>query len=183
MTTKDDYIIVLDFLPHGKPNERRAEPVAQGLGEKFFNLLEIILKDGVMIKPKDRLYIGEEKRDQVRYIKGRIRYDELTVYSKDMLEEIIAELVSKDEKRFVDFFNKASALSTRMHSLELLQGIGKKHLWKIIEGRRKKPFESFQDIQGRINMLSDPKKMVIKRIITELEGKDKHHLFVSSSMM
>ena len=180
MTTKDDYIIVLDFLPHGKPNERRAEPVAQGLGEKFFNLLEIILKDGVATKPKDRLYIGEEKRDQVKYIKGRIRYDELTVYSKDMLEETISEIVSKDEKEFVDFFNKAGALSTRMHSLELLQGIGKKHLWKIIEERRKKPFESFQEIQERVNMLSDPKKMVIKRIITELEGKDKHHLFVSS---
>lgn len=183
MTAKDDYIMVLDFLPHGKPNDRRAEPIVQGLGEKFFNLLEVILKDDATVKPKDKLYIGEDKRDQVKYIKGRIRYDELTVYSKDMLEEIITELISKDEKRFVDFFNKASALTTRMHSLELLQGIGKKHLWRIIEERKKKPFETFRDIQGRIDMLSDPKKMVIKRIITELEGTDRHHLFVSGSMI
>lgn len=180
MPAKDDYILVLDFLPHGKPAERRAEPLVQGLGDKFFNLLEVVIKDNIVVKPKDRLYIGEEKRDHVKYIRGRIKYEDLTIYAKDMLEEIVTELVSKDEKRFVDFFNKASALTTRMHSLELLQGIGKKHLWRIIEEKKKKPFGSFKEIQERINMLSDPKKMVIKRIIDELKGKDRHRLFVSS---
>lgn len=180
MPAKDDYIVVLDFLPHGKPSERRAEPLVQGLGDKFFNLLEVVLKDNVVVKPKDKLYIGEEKRDQVKYIRGRIKYEELTVYAKDMLEEIVTELVSKDEKRFVDYFNKTGALTTRMHSLELLHGIGKKHLWRILEERKKKSFQSFKEIQERIDMLSDPKKMVIKRIIAELEGKDRHRLFVSS---
>src|SRR4030042_597818 len=127
MPAKDDYIIVLDFLPHGKPSERRAEPLVQGLGDKFFNLLEVIVKDEVTVKAKDKLYIGDDKREQVKYIRGRIKYEELTVYAKDILEETITELVSRDEKRFVDFFNKASSLTTRMHSLELLQGIGKKH--------------------------------------------------------
>jgi putative nucleotide binding protein len=183
MTAKDDFIIVLDFLPNGKPSERRAEPLVQGLGEKYFNLLEVVVKEGVTVKPKDRLYIGEDKREQVKYIRGRIKYEELTVYAKDILEETITELVSKDEKRFVDIFNKASALTTRMHSLELMQGVGKKHLWRIIEQRKNKPFESFADLHKRVEMLSDPKKMVIKRIITELEGKDRHRLFVSSSMI
>jgi len=183
MTAKDEYVVVLDFLPHGKATDRRAEPLVQGLGEKFFNLLEVIVKDGIAVKPKDRLYIGEGKREEVKYIRGRIRYEELTVYAKDMLEETIIELVSKDEKRFVDFFNKAGALTTRMHSLELLHGIGKKHLWRIIEERKKKPFESFKDIQERIDMLSDPKKMIIKRITDELEEKDRHRLFVSSDLI
>jgi putative nucleotide binding protein len=183
MPAKDDYIIVLDFLPHGKPSERRVEAITQGIGDKFFNLLEVVMKDGINVKAKDKVYIGEDKRDQVKYIRGRIKYEDLTLFAKDMVEETISELVSSDEKRFVDLFNKAGALTTRMHSLELLEGVGKKHLWRIIEERKNKPFESFQDLHKRVEMLSDPKKMIIKRIITELEGTDRHRLFVASSMM
>lgn len=176
---KDDYIIVLDFLPHGKAMDRRAEPVAQGIGDKFFNLLEVAVKDGVEIKPKDKLYIGGDKREKVKYIRGRIRYSELTSYGKNTLAEVLEELVTANEKRFVEFFNKAGPLSTRMHSLELLPGIGKKHLWKIIEERKNKLFESFDELRKRISMLPDPKRMIIKRIISELEGKDRYRLFVA----
>jgi putative nucleotide binding protein len=180
MPVKDEYIIVLDFLPSGKPSDRRAEPLVQGLGEKFFNLLEVVVKENLQVKPKEKLYIGEGKREEVKYIKGRANYNELTTYAKDMLEETINEIVAKEEKRFADFFNKAGPLTTRFHSLELLQGIGKKHLWAIIEERKKKPFESFKELQERVEMISDPKKMIVRRIIDELEGKDRHRLFVGS---
>jgi putative nucleotide binding protein len=176
---KDDNIIVLDFLPHGKPTDRRSEPIAQGIGDKFFNLLEVVIKDGVTVKPKDRLYIGPEKREEVKYIRGRIKYSDLTNYAKDVLEEVLVELISKEEKRFVEFFNKAGPITNRLHSLELLPGIGKKHLWRIIEERKKKPFESLKEIKERIEMLPDPTKMIVKRIINEFEGKDRHKLFVS----
>ena len=179
MAVKDDFIIVLDFLPHGKAIDRRAEPLVLGIGDKYFNLLELVIKDDVAIKEKDRLYIGDEKRDQVKYIRGRARYEELTNFAKDMLEEIVTEIVSNNEKRFVDFFNKAGALTTRMHSLELLPGIGKKHLWSILAERKKKPFETFKELGERVDMMPDPKKMVIKRILEELEGKDRHRIFVS----
>lgn len=182
MVAKDDYIIVLDFLPHGKPNDRRAEPVAQGIGEKFFSLLEIVIKDGVMVKPKDRIYIGPEKREQVEYIRGRIGKNELTNFAKNNLEETIAEIISKDEKRFVDFFNKAGPITTRLHSLELLPGIGKKHMWAIINERRKKPFESFAELQKRVGMLPDTKKMVVKRVMDELEDADRYRVFVGGGI-
>ena len=100
-----------------------------------------------------------------------------------MLEEIVSELVNKDEKRFVDLFNKAGALTTRMHSLELLPGIGKHHLWTIIQERKNKPFESFTDLHNRVSMLPDPKRMIIKRIIEELEEKDRHRLLVASGIV
>lgn len=183
MVAKDDYIIVLDFLAHGKAGDRRAEPVAQGIGEKHFNLLEVAIKNGVVVRPKDRLYIGEEKRNEVKYIRGRISYEELTSYAKDMLEEIIIEIITKDEKRFVNFFNKAGAITTRMHTLELLPGIGKKHLWDILEERKKRPFESFEDVRKRVEMLPDPKKMTVRRIIDELQGKDRHRLFVARGVI
>lgn len=177
---KDDYVIVLDFLPHGKASERKAEPTAQVLGEKFFNLLEVIIREDVIVKPKDRLYVGEDKRDHVKYIRGRIDYDELTNFAKNELGTAIIELIEKDEKRFVNFFNIAGPITTRLHSLELLPGVGKKHMWSIINGRKSKPFENFKDLQQRVEMLPDPKKTIVKRIILELEGKDRYRLFVSS---
>ena len=176
---KDDYVIVLDFLPHGKPGDRKVEAIAQALGEKFFNLLEIVIRDDVVVKPKDRIYTGEDKRDQVQYIRGRIGYSELTNYAKNEVESIIQELVNKDEKRFVNFFNLAGPITTRLHSLELLPGIGKKHMWDIINQRKTKQFENFEDLQKRVEMLPDPKKTVIKRIMDELEGKDRYRLFVA----
>lgn len=176
---KDEYVIVLDFLPAGKSADRRAEPVAQTLGEKFFNLLELAIKEGVVLKPMDRVYIGEDKRDQVRYIRGRINYSDLTNYAKAELEQIVTDMVSKDEKRFVDFFNISGPITTRLHSLELLPGIGKKHMWDIINERKKKPFDTFTDVQQRVEMLPDPKRIVIKRILDELEGKDRYRLFVA----
>ena len=180
---KDDYVIVLDFLPRGKPGDRRVEPLAQAIGEKFFNLLEVVIREGTEVKVKDRIYIGEEKRDQVKYIRGRINYGELTNYAKNELEEVIDDLIGKDEKRFVNIFNVAGPISLRMHTLELLPGVGKKHLLDIIRQRKIKPFESFKDLQERIEMLPDPKKMIVKRILNELDEKDRHRLFVASSVV
>lgn len=181
MVAKDDYIIVLDFLPQGRSGDRKAEPLAQAIGEKFFNLLEVIIKEGVTVKPKDRLYIGEDKRKEVKYIRSRIGYAQLTNFSKTELESTIKDLISMDEKRFIDFFNKAGPITTRLHSLELLPGIGKRHMWEIIKERKKKPFESFADMKERVSMLPDPNKMLIKRILDELQGKDRHRIFVASA--
>lgn len=183
MVAKDDYVIVLDFLPHGRPGDRKAEPLAQAIGEKFFNLLEIIIKDGVAIKPKDKLYIGGDKREEVKYIRSRIDYRQLTNFSKTELESTIKDLISSDEKKFVDFFNRAGPVTTRLHSLELLPGIGKRHMWEIINERKKKPFENFTDLKQRVSMLPDPNKMIIKRILEELQSKDRHRLFVASARL
>ncbi|MBL7170208.1 MAG: DUF655 domain-containing protein [Candidatus Aenigmarchaeota archaeon] len=175
---RDEYLLVLDFLPRGRSNSRKSEPIAQGIGEKFLSLLEIVIKDGIEVKTEDRLYIGEKERDKVGYIKGRIRYDELTGFAKKELEFVLEKIIDADEKRFVDFFNNAKPVSTRLHSLELLQGIGKKHMWAIIKGRKRKKFESFDELKKRVDMLPDPKRMVKNRIIAEFKEKDRHKLFI-----
>jgi len=180
---KDEYAIVLDFLPRGKATDPRPEPVAQVIGEKFLNLLEVVLKPGESVKIGERVYIGEGKRDKVRFIRGKIRYDSLTSVAKDELERVLQEIIEKDEKRFVEFFNRAGPITTRLHMLELLPGIGKKHMWAIIDARKKKKFESFEDLKSRVEMLPDPKKMIIKRIIEELQEKDRYKLFVSSRIL
>ncbi|MFH0711176.1 MAG: DUF655 domain-containing protein, partial [Candidatus Aenigmatarchaeota archaeon] len=138
------------------------------------------IKDGVALKPRDKIYIGDDKREQVKYIRGRINYSDLTNYAKSELEQIVTEMVNGDEKRFVDFFNVSGPITTRLHSLELLPGIGKKHMWDIINERKKKTFDTFAELQQRVEMLPDPKRIVIKRILDELEAKDRYRLFVAA---
>jgi len=179
---KDEHIIILDFLPRGKPSDRKAEPLVQGIGEKFFNLLEVALRDGISVKVGDKLYVGDDKRDEVKYIRGKIEYSMLTNYAKGEIEAVITKLINENEKKFVDFFNLSRPVTTRLHSLELLPGIGKTHMWEIIRERKKKPFENFKELQDRVEMLPDPKKIVARRILMELEGKDKYRLFVGSEL-
>jgi putative nucleotide binding protein len=175
---KDEWATVLDFLPHGHYEMRISQPVSQVLGEEFFSLLEVIVRDDVKLKVGQRVYIGDGKRDEVKFIKRRIEYKELTSASKDEVEDIVRDIVEEKPKRFVDFFNNAGPITTRLHQLELLPGIGKKHLWAVISQRKEKPFEDFNDIKKRVSMLPDPEKMIIKRIMEELENKDKYRIFV-----
>jgi putative nucleotide binding protein len=173
-------MIVLDFLSRGHADSRRAEPIAQGIGMNFLNLLEVVLKDGTEAKAGEILYIGDQKRDKVKYIKGRIKYNDLTMFAKDELEAVVDKIIDQNEGKFVNFFNIAGPVTTRLHTLELLPGIGKKHMWNIIEERKKKKFESFEDLKKRVEMLPDPKRMIKKRIIEELKESDRHRLFVVS---
>lgn len=175
---KDEWAIVLDFLPHGHYEMRISQPVSQVMGEEYFSLLEVIVRDDVKLKVGQRVYIGEGKRDEIKFIKRRIDFNELTSASKDEVEDIVKEVVRKKPQRFVEFFNKAGPITTRLHQLELLPGIGKKHLWAVINERKEKPFESFDDVKKRVSMLPDPEKMIIRRIMEELDSRDKYRIFV-----
>ena len=176
---RDDNVIVLDFLPRGHSTGRQ-EPIAQVIGDKYFSLLEVVVKKDVILKPGDKTYIGEAKRDEIDHIKRRITVNELTSFSKSELPFVVEKLVRENEPRFVDFFNKSQPISTRLHQLELLPGIGKKHLWDIIDERKKGPFSSFEDVKNRIKLMPDPANSIIKRIMEELENDDiRFRLFVS----
>lgn len=175
---KDDWAIVLDFLEHGHYGMSRPEPVAQVLGEKYFSLLEVILRDDQRVALGERLYIGDQKREKVKYIRERITPDKLTTSAKEEMQEIIDKLIMQQQQHFIDFFNKAGQLTTRMHTLELLPGIGKKHLWTILDARKEKPFESFEDVKKRVSLLPDPEKMIVKRVMLELADGDKYRIFV-----
>ena len=142
--------------------------------------MEVVVKPDVVLKNGDMVYIGESKRDQIDHIKRRITINELTSFAKSELPFVVEKLVRENEPRFVDFFNKSQPISTRLHQLELLPGIGKKHLWDIIDERKKGPFNSFEDVKNRIKLMPDPANSIIKRIMEELENDDiRFRLFVS----
>ena len=179
---KEEYAIVLDFLPNGYPFDRRPmhvkTSIAQAIGKENLVLLELIPKKECFLQPHEEVYIGEGKRDKIHHIVGRIPVSKLTGTAKSELNYVIGDLVKKSEAKFVEFFNKCGPISTRMHQIELIPGIGKKHMWVILEARQEKPFESFEDINNWVKLMSDPEKAVIKRIISELKGEDRYKVFI-----
>lgn len=182
--SKEETAIVLDFLPNGYPYDESPmymkPPIAQAIGKEHFVLLELVPKKGVHLQPYEEVYIGDGKRDKIHHIVGKLPLSKLTTTAKSELEFVIKDIVKKNEKKFVEFFNKAQPLSTRMHQLELLPGLGKKHMWQIIEARGEKPFENFADLKNRVKLMPDPEKAIIKRILQELEGTEKHRTLVDT---
>jgi len=179
ISKREEYAVVLDFLAHGKPFSGSRTPVAQVIGEKFFTLLEVVPKPGVELKSMDKVYIGQDKREQVHHIKGRINFSDLTNTSQKAAVDVLDSLISSRDDMIVSFFNKSGPITTRLHSLELLPGVGRKHMWQILQEREKQEFKDVEDITKRISLLPDPRKTVVKRILLELDNKDKYKLFVS----
>ncbi len=180
---KEEKAIILDFLPNGYPFDtrpmHRKTPIAQALGKEHFIILELVPKRDVFLQPYEEVYMGEGKRDKIHHILGRIPADKLTQTAQTELEVIISDLVTKDEAKFVEFFNKADPINTRRHQIELLPGIGKKHMADILEKRNEKPFESYDDIRNRVKLIPDPRKLIVKRILIEIKGEDKYKLFIT----
>ncbi len=176
--SKEEYAIILEYLPNGYPLEKKMMPIAQSIGEKNLTLLELVPRRGVKLEIGKKVYIGEGKRDEIYYILGRLRREKLTETAKENLQEFISKIVKEREKEFVEFFNKAEAINKRIHQIELLPGLGKKHTQEILEKRKEKEFKSFIDMKERIPNLPDPEKAIEKRIFHELTILERNNLFV-----
>lgn len=179
---KEEQAVVLDFLQHGYPYDsrpmHRKTPIAQAIGINHFILLELVPKKGVFLQLFEEVYMGEGKREKIHHIIGKIPLSKLTHTAKSNLETVLRKMVEKQEKKFVEFFNKAGPINMRRHQLELLPGIGKKHMQALLNERIEKPFENYEDIKNRVKLVPDPEKTVIKRILVELEGTERHRLFI-----
>jgi putative nucleotide binding protein len=177
MQEKEETAIVLDFLPHGYPLEGKMIPIAQAIGIKHLTILQLVPRRGISLQLKEEVYIGPDRRDKISYILGILPKEKLTETAKLQLQDFVTKIVSEQEQKFIDFFNKAEPLSKRLHQLELLPGFGKKHTHAIIEERQKKPFSSFEDIKKRVKNIPDPKKTIEKRLLEEISEHVKYNLF------
>jgi putative nucleotide binding protein len=182
LKSKEEFAIVLDFLPNGYSNDDRPmfkkTPIVQAIGKNNFTLLELVPKKDVFLQPSEEVYIGDKERDKIHHINGRLVLNRLSPTAKAEIEPLVSKIVRENQPKFVEFFNKAQPLSTRMHSLELLPGLGKKHMWQILEERRGEPFKDFADLKDRVKLMPDPEKIIIKRILKELEREEKHYIFL-----
>jgi len=189
-----DNAIVLDVLPIGAPftlsqnadsqlkrrNVRAvrggylAVPLVFALSKSRLFLMVAITSPDHSFKIGDEVDLADKKKIAAW---SRINYDDLSSAARSELDDAMDKLILDEEAKFTDFFNRASPITTRMHSLELIPGIGKKHMWEIIESRRK-PFTSLAEIKERLPLISDPKKGVKERVLKELKGDEKYYLFV-----
>jgi putative nucleotide binding protein len=175
---KEEYALVLDFLPYGYPLENFRNPVIQAVGKKTLTVLHLAPRKGINFEPKEEVYIGEGKRDKIQFIRGKLHREKLTESAKNVLSEVIEKFVSENESDFISFFNNASAINTRLHQLELLPGCGNKHSQAILTEREKGPFLSFEDIKSRVHNLPDPKKTIEKRLFEEITEMQRHNIFI-----
>ena len=175
---KESNCIILDFLPNGYADRRQNEPIAQAVGTTFFSLLELVPRENITLSQDEEVYIGEAKRDKIRFIRGQLEYRDLTSMAKNALPEAIEKLVRLNEARFVEFFNKGTIVTPRMHQFQLLPGVGKKHMSDLLDERVRRPFTSLSDLMERVKFFPDPIKTIVRRVIQELEGEEKYYLFV-----
>lgn len=173
---REKYAWVLDYLPYGHPSDSRPvyqkRPLAQAIGERHFTLVELVPKENMVPELFNRVYIGDGEREVIDHVRRRISYEELTHGAQVELPFVIEEIVENDEPRFLEFFNKAQPLTTRLHMLELLPGIGKKLMWGVIDERKRGEFASFKDLTERVKGLHNPQRLIAGRIGQELREEN-----------
>ena len=178
---KSRELVILDVLPHGHPEEDRPSwtktPICQVLTFPDFVLYEVKIDKNTSLKPEEKgIYEDFLQQNKLKEVLKKIDYEELTSTSKALIQLVLEKEILNYEEEFINFFNNSTAITPRMHALKLLPGIGKKHMWEIIEARDKQNFVKFQDIADRTS-ISNPTKLIALRIIKELSRDVKYYLF------
>jgi putative nucleotide binding protein len=180
---REEIARVLDYLPYGRTPDSRTyqkQPLVQAVGETNFVLMEMTPKEGVVPVAGARVYICSGSRDVIDHVNRRIDYSELSNSAKLELPFVIQTIVLEDEPRFIRYFNDAGPITTRMHALELLPGIGKKLMWSVLNERKKSSFKGFTDLVERVKGLHNPEKLIAKRIEDELmDDRIKYRVFTT----
>ena len=175
----EEYAYVLDFNSRGKSAtvKGREGIIITAIGEDHLTLLEILGVPNSTFEIGEKIYIGKDGRTKVSSVLGKMEYGHISSSAQSELLTVVENIVTINEKKFVDYLNNAQPLTPRIHALELIPGIGKTHMHIIIQEREKKPFESFSDIENRTG-LKEPIKHISKRIIEEISGETRMNLFV-----
>ncbi|MDT7903488.1 MAG: DUF655 domain-containing protein [Caldivirga sp.] len=187
MVRKEEYAYVLDIIPPEEALMKEMDIIRRGfprrdtylqvVGEEYFTLLLVTLKHEATVEVGERVYIGDGVWDKINKIVRRLKYDELTPQARQELESMVDKIVKARERFFIDWLNKAGPLTLKLHSIELLKGIGKKTLNQILEERAKKPFESFEDFKNRIGV--NVQRLIVERILREIQGNEQYYVFAA----
>ena len=177
---KHDYLLDSDIDTFsGKLHAEISSPVS--LNHKWGLVVRMNDIDSLIYSKPDFVEVHLTSSDVNRDATYNKKYPyDLVVHGPEYNEDLLLDLSNLDDNvrtKSIEFFNKAQPLTTRMHQLELIPGLGKKHMWEIIEKRQEKPFESFADIKNRVKLMPDPEKAIVKRIIEEILGNEKHKFF------
>ncbi len=123
----EEHAYVLDFNSRGKSTTVRGREgiIITAIGEDRLTLLEILGVDNSIFEIGEKIYIGKEGRTKVLSVLGKMDYDNISSSAQSELETVIANIVTVNESKFVEYLNNARPLTPRIHALELIPGIGK----------------------------------------------------------
>ena len=175
----EEYAYVLDFNPRGKSSTVRGRDgiIIAAIGEDRLTLLEVLGSPNSAFEIGERIYIGKEGRTKVLSVLGKLEYEHISSSAQSELNDVVKNIVTHNETRFVDYINNSRPLTPRTHALELIPGIGKTCMKIILEEREKKKFASYVDLQERVG-LKDPIKHISERILEEIAGESRMNIFV-----
>jgi putative nucleotide binding protein len=175
--------VVLDYLAHGLSDDGRPQyaksPAGYALDVEEFELYQIAFDDDARLTIGTEIVIQPREAREVVVDCQRVEYADLSSGAQSELEYVVEDLIEENEERFVDFYNDAQPITLRLHQLNLLPGIGKKLRNGILDERKRKPFESFEELSERVSGLHDPADILAERILEELRDDDlKYRTFV-----
>ena len=175
----EEFAYVLDFLPRGKSVviKGREGAIVQAVGEERLTLLEFLAMENQNFETGEKVKIGKEGREKIISVLGKADFEELSAESKNSLPQVVETLVKSNEQKLWRTSTNSSRLRRGSRSGTNSQGIGKTFMMEIVNGREKRPFISFDDLQQRVG-LREPAKLLAKRIVEELEGGSRINLFV-----
>ena len=175
----EEHAYILDYVQNGKSSlvRMREGIIIHAIGEEHLSILELLGIKNEKFSIGERVYIGKDGRAKILSVLGRIDYNHLTPTAKNELQSVVEKIVTENETRFIDYFNSAQPMTPRVHSLELIPGIGKTYMKSILDERDKKKFSSFTDLQNRTG-LRDASKHIARRICDEISGETRMNVFV-----
>lgn len=175
----EEYAYILDYMQNGKSSivRMREGVIVHAIGEEHLTLLELLGSNNESFSIGERLYIGKDGREKIISVLGRLDYNHISQSAKNELPTVIEKIVNVNEQRFIEYFNSAQPMTPRVHSLELIPGIGKTYMKSILDERDKHKFESFLDLQNRTG-LREGAKLIAKRIYDEISGETRMNIFV-----
>ena len=175
----EEYAYVLDYNLRSKSITVRGREglILQAIGEGRLTLLELLGVQNASFEIGERVFIGREGRNKILSVLGKLEYGAISASAKNDLPNIVDKIVLSSQDRFVAYINNSPPVTPRIHSLELIPGIGKTYMRSIIKERERKKFESFSDVQARIG-IKDIHKLISKRIVEEISGEVRMNLFV-----
>ena len=175
----EEYAFVLDFDTRGRSSTVRGRDgiIVTAIGEDHLTLLEVLGIPNSIFEVGEKIFIGKEGRTKILSVLGKMDYEKISSSAQSELETVVENIVTTNESKFVDYLNKAQPLTPRIHTLELIPGIGKTYMKIMLEEREEKQFESYQDLQERVGF-KEPVKHISERIMDEITGQSRMNLFV-----
>ena len=93
------------------------------IGQKFLNIIEILIDDDTVFETGEKISIGTENRSKILSVLGRVPYKKMPDDVADTFSTVIEGIVAKEEQRFVKFVNTAGPLNYKNHALKAIPAV------------------------------------------------------------